>query len=196
MTQPRAGVVNSVNGSWQSSDPVCDLATSWIPDLPTSETPRLMTSSPDHRYPPPGLEVPDSPTRQWGAGSATCCGARPVRLPVCLSGTGGDAGCHVQHAVAERGDLAPGQHPIVCEGDQVGGHQHDLEPSRVLVETPARQVPQPGVLGLRHPVLDAGVLTVTQLQSSELVLEEGVSSLLTLAVSSVDALTLSRPLSS
>lgn len=95
-------------------------------------------------------------------------GSLPTRIDLDPDRTDstGDAGRDVQHPVADGGDLAAGQIGVVGEadqlrsGDQVGGGQDGLAPGGVRVEAVARQIPQPGHLGLPDPVLDPCVLPV------------------------------------
>ena len=83
-----------------------------------------------------------------------------------------EPGGHVQDAVAERGDLAAGNGRVVGEADElrprdeIGGSEHALEPGVVLGCLLAREVAEPGGLGLADPVLDAGVAALSKLENA------------------------------
>jgi hypothetical protein len=91
-----------------------------------------------------------------------------------LAGTAGDAGGDVQDPVPERVDFTGGQIGVLAEADQFRPRhqiccgQDDFQPSGVRVAAVTGQVTQPGGLGLTDPVLDPGLLAVTQFQSAEL----------------------------
>jgi hypothetical protein len=76
-------------------------------------------------------------------------------------------------AVPERVDFTGGQIGVLGEADQFRPrHQiccgpDDFQPSGVRVGAVTGQVTQPGGLGLTDPVLDPGVLAMTQFQSAE-----------------------------
>jgi hypothetical protein len=62
--------------------------------------------------------------------------------------------------LAERAGEAQGLGP----GCEVGGGHREFDPGTVGVKVLAGQVPQPAVLAVADPVLDAGVLTLLELQ--------------------------------
>jgi len=125
------------------------------------------------------------PMLGWGGSGE--CRAKPIKAEGELLGPGPGAietemhdpsatrepGGHVQDAVAERGDLAAGDGRVVGEADElrlcdeIGGSEHALEPGVVLGCLLAREVAEPGGLGLADPVLDAGVAALSKLEECD-----------------------------